>query len=87
MAEEISLREANQHFAKYVRAVEERGRAFVITRRGAPVARLVPVEESAVRRLTPAQQAARRRALERMRRGWDLGRGAGRLDRDALHER
>ena len=88
MTEEISLRKANQHFARYVRAVEERGQAFVITRRGAPVARLVPVEEAATaRRLTPAQQAARRRALERMRRGWDLGLGGGRLDRDALHER
>ena len=83
MAEEISLREANQNFAKYVKAVE-RGGSFVITRRGEPVARLVPVEEGG-RRLTPAQQAARQHALERMRRGWDLG--GETFDRDALHER
>ena len=83
MPEEISLREANQHFAKYVRAVEQGG-AFIITRRGEPVAQLVPVD-TAGRQLTPAQQAARRRSLERMRRGWDLG--GERIDRDALHER
>ena len=63
MAEEISLREANQNLAKYVKAVERGERRF----------------------LTPAQRAARRRALERMRRGWDLG--GETFDRDPLHER
>lgn len=82
MTATISLREANQGFAKYVRAVE-RGRTFVITRRGEPVARLMPV--AANRELTPQQQAARKRTLERMRRGWDLG--DAKFDRDALHER
>ncbi len=82
MAKEISLREANQEFAKVVKEVEQ-GASFVITRRGAPVAQLIPVR--AKRRLTPAQQAARRRSLERMRRGWDLG--GIQFDRDAAHER
>ena len=41
MAKEVALRDANQRFAKYVRAVEA-GESFVITRRGKPVARLVP---------------------------------------------
>ncbi len=83
MATEVTLREANQRFAQYVRAVEQ-GEAFVITRRGKPVARLLPME-SGQRVLTPEQQAARERARERMRRGIDMG--GGRFDRDELHER
>jgi prevent-host-death family protein len=59
MEKQVALRDANQHFAHYVRAVE-RGEAFVITRRGRPVARLVPVEVGQ-RVLTPEQQAARAR--------------------------
>ena len=83
MDKEVTLREANQQFAKYVRAVET-GESFVITRRGKAVARLVPVEPGK-RILTPEQQAARQRALERMRRGIDMG-GAG-FNRDELYER
>jgi len=83
MDKEISLRQANQGFASYVRAVEQ-GDAFVITRRGKPVARLVPIEPGR-RVLTPEQQAARQRALERMQRGIDMG--GARFDRDELHER
>ena len=82
---QVALRDANQRFAQYVRAVE-RGEAFVITRRGRPVARLVPIE-AGKRVLTPEQQAIRQRLLERMRRGIDLGERTGPFDRDALHER
>jgi prevent-host-death family protein len=82
MNKEITLRQANQEFSKVVQQVEQ-GASFVITRRGKPVARLSPVE--AKRRLTVTQQAARRRALARMRAGWDLG--GAKIDRDALHER
>jgi prevent-host-death family protein len=82
MDKEVALREANQQFARYVRAVEA-GQSFVITRRGRPVARLVPVEPGR-RVLTPEQQAARARALERMRRGWDLG--GYKFRRDELYE-
>ena len=71
MEKEIALREANQQFARYVRAVEA-GESFVITRRGKPVARLVPIEPGK-RVLNPEQHAARQRALERMRRGIDMG--------------
>ena len=85
MDREVALREANQRFAEYVRAVEA-GESFVITRRGRPVARLVPIEPGK-RVLTPEQQAARARALERMQRGIDLGARRRRFDRDALHER
>jgi prevent-host-death family protein len=85
MDEEIALREANQQFARYVRAVEA-GHSFVITRRGKPVARLVPVEPGR-RVLTPEQQAARARALERMRRGIDLGERREPFDRASLYDR
>jgi prevent-host-death family protein len=85
MDKEIALRHANQQFARYVRAVEA-GESFVITRRGKPVARLVPVEPGR-RVLTPEQQAARARALERMRQGIDLGERREPFDRDSLHER
>jgi prevent-host-death family protein len=83
MDKEIALRDANQQFAKCVRAVEA-GESFVITRRGKPVARLVPVE-TGKRVLTPEQQAARERARERMQRGWDLG--GVKFNRDELYER
>lgn len=83
MAKEVALRDANQQFAKYVRAVEA-GESFVITRRGKPVARLVPVEPGK-RVLTPEQQAARARALARMRKGIDMG--GARFNRDELYER
>jgi prevent-host-death family protein len=79
---EITLREANQGFARLVREAEG-GAAFTITRRGVPVARLTPVDGQ-VRR-TPAQEAALARIRARLRRGWPIG--AGPLDRDAIHER
>jgi prevent-host-death family protein len=82
MDKEVALREANQQFARYVRAVEA-GESFVITRRGKPIARLVPVEPGR-RVLTPEQQAARARALERMRQGWDLG--SYKFNRDELYD-
>ena len=83
IAKEIALRDANQQFAKYVRAVEG-GESYVITRRGKPVAQLVPIEPGK-RVLTPEQQAARARALERMRRAIDMG--GALFNRDELYER
>lgn len=78
----VSLREANQHLSRYVKAVEE-GEVVVITRRGEPVARIVP--EPTVRVLSNEQVEARARARERMERGYPLG--GERVDRDLLHER
>ncbi len=78
----VSLRDANQHFSRYVAAVE-RGDAFVITRRGQPVARLLPVEPE--QRMTDGQRAALERTLARMRTGYRLG--GRRVGRDELHER
>ena len=81
MSKMISLREANQAFSRCIREVEA-GEEYVITRKGQPVARLVPVSHE--RMLTPQQEAARARALERMKKGWPIG--AGPLDRDELYE-
>ncbi len=80
MTRTITLREANQSFARCVREVEA-GEELIITRNGRPVARLVPEK----RVLTPEQEAAWQRTKQRMEQGWDIG--AGPLDRDALHER
>ncbi len=82
MTRTIALREANQQFARCVRAVEA-GEEFVITRNGKPVARLVPV--SGTRVLTSKQQAALARTRAR---SWTLN--AGPLtpeERTKLHER
>ena len=82
MSKTITLREANQAFARCIREVEA-GAEYIITRNGRAVARLVPV---GVRRiLSPEQQAARARTRARMEMGWPIG--AGPLDRDSLHER
>ena len=81
----ITLREANQGFARFIRAVES-GEEFLITRNGAPVARLIPAElvhgHSA---LTPSQSAALARTRARMARSWPIK--ADPLDRATLHER
>ena len=82
MTKTLTLRDANQSFARCIRAVEV-GEEFIITRNGTPVARLSPVSHRRV--LTPEQQAAWERTQERMEEGWDIG--AGPLDRDALHGR
>lgn len=80
MPKTVTLREANQSFARCIREVEA-GQEFVITRNGTPVARLSPVHDRRV--LTPEQEAAFERLKAAMEKGWNIG--AGRLDRDALH--
>lgn len=82
MTKTLTLREANQAFARCIREVEA-GEEFVITRNGTPVARLTPISKRRV--LTAQQQAAYDRMVAAMEKGWDIG--AGPLDRDALHER
>ena len=82
MTQHISMREANQHLSRYVQWVEE-GQELILTRRGKPVARLVPVKQQ--KTLSTEQLAALERTQERMERGLDLG---GVLpDRDELHGR
>jgi prevent-host-death family protein len=82
MSKVVTLREANQRFARCVREVEA-GEEFVITRNGTPVARLVPVSRSRV--LTEQQRTSLIRLREIAKEAWPIG--AGPLDRDALHER
>ena len=79
MKQQVSLREANQHFARYIEAVE-RGEEIIITRRGRPIAKIVKV--SRLRKPTAAQLRA-----------WNLIKSSaralniGKLVRDELHER
>jgi prevent-host-death family protein len=82
VAQQISLREANQHLSRYIDAVQQ-GHEIIITRRGQPVARLVGVTRQKV--LSTDQQAARKRSLERMHRGYSLG--GQPVRRDELYER
>jgi prevent-host-death family protein len=82
MTKSITLRDANQNFAKYVRKAQG-GEEFVITRRGQPVARLSPVGGKRV--LTREQQAALKRTRKRLEKGWPLG--IGKVDRDSLYDR
>jgi prevent-host-death family protein len=81
MARTISLREANQRFARCVREVAA-GAEFVITRNGQPVARLTPIAGRRV--LTAQQEAALVRTWARMEKDWPIG--AGPLGREALHD-
>lgn len=83
-ADTVTLRDANQGFSKLVEKVRSSGRECIVTRRGEPVVKIVPVRPGK-RVLTPAQEAAFRRMVRRMEKGWPIG--AGPLDRDSLHER
>ena len=77
----VTAREANQRFAKLLREVEAGGRGYVVTKRGKPVARIVPVETKP-RQLTPEQEAALARLMATH---WNLG--IGKFDRDELYDR
>jgi prevent-host-death family protein len=79
----VSAREANQQFSRILRDVEA-GAEILVTRRGQPVARIVPARSSRERRLSPKQEAAHARSMERLRGGWDLG--GGKFSRDELYD-
>jgi prevent-host-death family protein len=79
MKQQVSLREANQHFSRYIKAVE-RGEEIIITRRGRPIAKIV--KASRPREPTAAQLRAWNRIKSSAR---DLN--IGKLVRDELHER
>jgi prevent-host-death family protein len=83
MQEIVSIREANQHLCRYLERVEQ-GAEIIITRRGKPIARVLPIYE-AKSLLTDAQRAARKRLRQRMNRGYALG--GIRSGRDSLHGR
>lgn len=73
---------ANRKFSKLIKEVE-RGESFVITRRGRPIARLVP--HAADKMADPDWAAAHRRMMARLEEGASLG--GLRVDRAALHDR
>jgi prevent-host-death family protein len=81
MSKTITLREANQAFSRCIREVEA-GEEITITRRGEPVARLIPMRRNRV--LTPEQEAALVRTRKRMEKGWHLG--GVRVNRDELYD-
>jgi prevent-host-death family protein len=80
MEQRASLREVNQHLTRYVKAAEA-GERIVITRRGKPVALLLPFPK-ADRSLSAEQEAALERILSQSH---HLGGKAP--SRDELYER
>jgi prevent-host-death family protein len=68
MTKIVTLRDANQNFAKYLREVEG-GEEIVVTRRGEPVAKIVPMPGKK-RVLTAGQQEALKRLFEMSEKGY-----------------
>jgi len=77
----ISAREANQRFSEILGHAAD-GEAVIITRRGKPVARLVPYLPAAV-------DQARARAWDRLiaKLGTGVPLGGDKFDREALYDR
>lgn len=78
----VSLMTANQAFSKLVKEVEQ-GEEFLITRRGRPVAKLLP--HSGDESGDTAWSAAYERMMARLEEGASLG--GLRVDRQELYER
>jgi prevent-host-death family protein len=83
MQRSVSAREANQQFSRILREVEA-GTEILVTRRGRPVARIVPAQQAGERQLTQEQEAALERTRRRLEKGWDLG--GGKFNRDELYD-
>ena len=81
LTETVGLREANQDFSGLVERVARTGRGVLVTKRGVPVVRILPVEGGEAA-LTAEQAAVLERAL-----GDKLPLAPWRFDRDELHER
>ena len=79
----VSLKEANQQFSRLIRKVE-RGQGFVITRRGRPVARILPHRVD--RAQDPEWIAAYDRLVDIMEEGIPIG-GPRVGNRGELHDR
>ena len=78
----VSLMTANQQFSRLIREVEG-GEDIVITRRGRPIARLVPHREDKTE--DPEWAAAYGRMMERLEEGASLG--GLRIRRDEFYDR
>lgn len=79
MKQQVSLREANQHFSRYIEAVE-RGEEIVITRRGRAIAKIVKVSRS---REPTATQLRAWKLIKSRARELNIGKPV----RDELHDR
>ncbi len=77
----INLRDANQHFSKIIRQLEEGEEGYVVLKHGKPVARILPVPNEPKNSLTPDQEAALARILSTK-----FNRSYGRFDRDELYD-
>lgn len=82
MEQQASLREVNQHLSHYIDIVEN-GHEVLITRRGQPVAKLVPAQVT--RKLTKKQQAAWERIAKFIDPGFNLGKE--KFKREDLYDR
>ena len=78
----LSSREANQNFSRVIRAAAN-GEEVVITRRGVPVAKVVPM--TVENKAATEREAAIARMLARMKKGWSLG-GNAWPGREALYD-
>jgi antitoxin (DNA-binding transcriptional repressor) of toxin-antitoxin stability system len=78
----VTAREADQNLSRLLDRIEAYGEGFLITKRGCPVARPLPVEEGQSG-LTPEQRVVLEELLgEKMQLD-----GEWRFNRDELHER
>ena len=78
----VSLMTANQEFSRLIREVE-RGEGILITRRGRPIAKLVP--HGADKAADPEWAAAYRRMMAKLEEGASLG--GLKIRRDELYDR
>ncbi|MCO6419144.1 type II toxin-antitoxin system prevent-host-death family antitoxin [Siccirubricoccus sp. KC 17139] len=81
MTETIPATEANRHFSRLLREVEQ-GKSFTITSHGQPVARIVPATAEAERR-----RRVREELMARLRAQPAMEPGIGPWTRDELYER
>jgi prevent-host-death family protein len=77
----VSLMQANQEFSKLIKEVEK-GQDFVITRRGRPIAKLVPHRVD--KRADPKWRAAYERMVKLMDEGVHLG--GERVTREEIYQ-
>ena len=82
MQQQVNLREANQRLSHYIDEVEL-GAEIIITRRGRPVARLLPIAKK--RKLTAAQQKIWKHLIGQLSKGYHLGNK--KFNREHAHER
>lgn len=78
----VSLMTANQEFSKLIKAVEH-GECVLITRRGRPIAKLIP--HTANKAADPDWAAAYQRMMTRLEEGASLG--GLKVEREELYDR